>query len=155
MIPLWTRAILPVPSEWGCAFMVDGFPCVAHRVCPIPMCPPRSGVIDIRSPTLPSVLDVRISSFPSFKIAIPAESYPRYSSFFKRSNRTGMAPDVPRYPTIPHISHHQRMGRYLLPDDRTSLDPALCSDNCASHSRDVASDPVIIAEYDAEFVYRV
>jgi len=41
------------------------------------------------------------------RTAIPNESYPRYSSLFKPSIRTGAALAVPLYPKIPHTSDHQ------------------------------------------------
>src|SRR5208337_494709 len=40
-------------------------------------------------------------------VAIPNESYPRYSSFFKPSRIRGAACRLPMYPTIPHTLYHQ------------------------------------------------
>ena len=39
MIPLCTTAILPVQSQCGWAFILDGSPWVAHRVWPMPILP--------------------------------------------------------------------------------------------------------------------
>src|ERR1044072_4423463 len=55
----------------------------------------------------------RLRSFPSARrmsscwssstTAMPAESYPRYSSFLNPSRMTGTTCLFPTYPTIPHI----------------------------------------------------
>src|SRR5262249_53372702 len=60
----------------------------------------------------PSSFSTSRESFPSLRwmaksglasVAIPAESYPRYSRRFKPSRRRGAACFGPTYPTIPHI----------------------------------------------------
>src|ERR1700693_1701602 len=55
----------------------------------------------IRLESLPGLL--RIANAPLESVAIPAESYPRYSSRFNPSIRRGAASREPPYPTIPHI----------------------------------------------------
>src|ERR1700693_2614563 len=55
----------------------------------------------IRLESLPGLL--RIANAPLESVAIPAESYPRYSSRFNPSIRRGAASREPTYPTIPHI----------------------------------------------------
>src|SRR5699024_5688567 len=43
------------------------------------------------------------SSLPFLITAMPAESYPLYSSFFSPSKITSLALPLPTYPTIPHL----------------------------------------------------
>lgn len=102
-MPLCTTTM---PSErWGWAFSSDGFPCVAHRVCPMAVMLVRFlfSTIEARSLIFPLH---RTTSTPFFeKKAIPAESYPRYSSLFSPSRTTATAFLFPVYPIIPHITN--------------------------------------------------
>ena len=79
IIPLWTTET--VSDECGCAFIVLGMPWVAHLTCPIPTLPSKLILVTFFSKpsTLPSHLISLIN--PSFNVAMPAESYPRYSNF--------------------------------------------------------------------------
>src|SRR5690348_10899964 len=101
MIPLCTRAT--GPTMCGCAFPTVGAPCVAQRVCAIPISPCSGCASSSRA---------RLSSFPSARrrtscprsiVQIPAESYPRYSSRLSPSNSRCATSDLPTIPTIPHI----------------------------------------------------
>ncbi len=96
MIPLWTIATVPPQSMWGCALRSLGSPWVAHRVCATPRVawgaasPTRRSRSAIRPAT-------RSTTSPwSETRAMPAESYPRYSSRRSPSNRIGLASRVPR-----------------------------------------------------------
>ena len=75
----------------GCAFLSDGSPCVAQRVCPIPI---FAEVVLFKidfsnSTTFPFFLKIFILF--SFSNAIPALSYPRYSNLFNPSIIIGYA----------------------------------------------------------------
>ena len=87
MMPLWMTAILPDWSVWGCAFGVVGAPCVAQRVCPMPIVPagiwPSSSCSSMES--LPAALWI-LSPLP-LTTAMPDESYPRYSRRRSPSSR--------------------------------------------------------------------
>src|ERR1019366_1434279 len=100
-MPLWMTAT--GPALCGCALSSDGRPCVAHRVCPIPMwpCMGESASRWRRFSSLPFAR--RISSLLSTKVAMPAESYPRYSRRPSPSSRMGEASRGPTYPIIPHM----------------------------------------------------
>ena len=64
----------------GCALDWLGSPCVAHRVWAIPIWPlSRSFIAFVRVATLPSERTRSIFASAS-RTAMPAESYPRYSS---------------------------------------------------------------------------
>jgi len=72
MMPLCTTAMRSAASRWGCALMSLGSPCVAQRVCPMPVVPlKRAGTVAARSATRPLVLRTLM---PLFATAIPAES---------------------------------------------------------------------------------
>jgi hypothetical protein len=102
MIPLCTTEIRPSSEVCGCALSWVAGPCVAHRVCPIPTFPPsRFGSVAVRSRTRPTVRCTCAPAPPS--TAMPAESYPRYSSRVSPSTRIGAAFWLPTYPTIPHM----------------------------------------------------
>ncbi len=73
-MPLWTTTILPPQSVCGCALGSVGRPCVAQRVCPMPVRPGEG---------LPASFWTRLPSFPGDRwivkspfesVAIPAES---------------------------------------------------------------------------------
>ena len=117
MIPLCTRANWAVQSTCGWAFPSVGPPCVAHRVWPIPAPEPR-GAPSARLPRSSSdrvPLAARARHRPSEASgptrAIPAESYPRYSSRPSPSSRTartsvrsGSSPEEERVmPMMPHM----------------------------------------------------
>jgi len=75
MMPLWTTAIRPDVLVCGCAFWSFGAPCVAHRVCPIPVLPAMERLASSlsRFSMRPAFLAVCIA--PSGPItATPAES---------------------------------------------------------------------------------
>ena len=103
MIPLWTTATAPLQSVWGCALRVVGAPCVAQRVCAIPLVPCRGAPSSrVRSaPTRPASLATTTPA--PFCTATPAESYPRYSSRCNPSTRIGAASRRPTYPMMPHM----------------------------------------------------
>ena len=98
-------------SECGWALTSLGTPWVAHLVCPIPMLPfiLLSFKWFFKTSSLPSFFSTVIL-LPS-EIAIPAESYPRYSKRDKPLIRIGNGSFGPEYPTIPQIiSPFQRAG---------------------------------------------
>src|SRR5574337_1368314 len=103
MMPLWTTTRSPVQSLWGWAFSSVGRPWVAQRVWPSPTSPEKSRPHSTFSNSLifPTLRWTTIRS--CWRIARPAESYPRYSSRFNPSRRTGTTFLCPTYPTIPHI----------------------------------------------------
>src|SRR3990172_6615394 len=94
----------PQQSRCGCAFSSVGFPCVAHRVWPMPVVPagyaPSSPLRGAES--FPAVFAISIA--PPSTTAIPALSYPRYSSRCSPSSSSGAASRSPVYPMIPHIT---------------------------------------------------
>ena len=95
-----------LPETCGCALIWLGSPCVAQRVCPIPQVPRRalpSSVFSARFPRRPFAFTTSASLSPS-RTAIPAESYPLYSSFDSPLKRIGAACCTPVKPTIPHIN---------------------------------------------------
>ena len=72
MIPLCTTATPPYLC--GCAFSSDGLPCVAHRVCPMPVIP-RGVCSASRFSRLASFPLARTTERPSLpSTARPAES---------------------------------------------------------------------------------
>ena len=82
---------------------------MAQRVCPIPVLDFGSGLSSMafsRLASLPARLSEKIA--PSATTAIPAESYPRYSSRRSPSMTTSRACWYPTYPTIPHM--HPSLG---------------------------------------------
>lgn len=89
-MPLCTMLIRPEQSACGCAFASRTTPCVAHRVCPMPTpvsaSPERAATSVRRSPTRDTD---RMVSVPPWAVrtAMPAESYPRYSSRSSPSSR--------------------------------------------------------------------
>lgn len=93
MIPLWMTAIRPSQSACGWALRSVGAPCVAHRVCPIPAVAVAGGLetrMDRRLASFPALFStIRSPSSPTR--AIPAESYPRYSSRPSPSTTTSTA----------------------------------------------------------------
>src|SRR5574337_695623 len=104
MMPLWTTTRSPVQSLWGWAFSSVGRPWVAQRVWPSPTSPEKSRPHSTFSNSLifPTLRWTTIRS--CWRIARPAESYPRYSSRLSPSRRTGTTFLCPTYPTIPHIA---------------------------------------------------
>ena len=118
-MPLCTTAKVFELSSWGCAFFSEGFPCVAQRVWAIP----KFAVISYALLILftPVVLFIFVallflsilivlrflyiglafvftcipSSLFLLIIAIPAESYPLYSSEMSPFIRTGTAFSLP------------------------------------------------------------
>src|SRR5688572_5002865 len=102
-MPLCTATTWRLQSVCGCAFASVGRPCVAQRVCPMPTEP---GEFE------PASFSTSVESFPAARwivklplqsVAMPAESYPRYSRRFKPSMRRGAASFDPTYPTMPHM----------------------------------------------------
>ena len=75
-----TTAIDLLLSKWGCEFSFEGLPCVAHLVCAIPTVPSSLSIPSKFANvfTLPLFFITTISLFSI--VAIPAESYPLYSS---------------------------------------------------------------------------
>ena len=93
MIPLWMTAIRSSQSVCGWALRSVGAPWVAHRVCPIPAVAGgggREARMDRRLTSFPALFST-ISSPSSPTRAIPAESYPRYSSRPSPSTTTSTA----------------------------------------------------------------
>ena len=83
--------------------MLLGIPWVAHLTWPIPIFPLRlfKSKLFSKLSTLPSDLTSLISPFDN--VAIPAESYPLYSNFFKELiilAETGLLLEIP---IIPHL----------------------------------------------------
>jgi len=74
MIPLCTTAISPLQHMCGCALPSVGAPCVAQRVCAIPIDPWIGFAVTTFSSLeiLPATL--RVSTPLPFMIATPAES---------------------------------------------------------------------------------
>ena len=75
MIPLWMTATVPSADRCGCALRSVGPPCVAQRVCPMPIVAGGSGCSAStfsRLASLPAFF-AELSS-PSATTAIPAES---------------------------------------------------------------------------------
>lgn len=94
MIPLWMTAIRPSQSVCGWALRSVGAPWVAHRVCPIPVVAMAGGVgretsAERRLASFPARFSTARPSAPTR--AIPAESYPRYSSRPSPSTATSIA----------------------------------------------------------------
>jgi hypothetical protein len=81
-----------------------GAPCVAQRVWAIPDVPLTGSAVTTLSSIAIFPTAFRVSTPFPFITATPAESYPRYSSRFNPSMRTGVATRGPMYPTIPHMS---------------------------------------------------
>ena len=80
----------PVQSLCGCAFSSLGRPCVAQRVWPRPQvdAEPLSPAARNSSSRLPTARTVSMP--PDSMSAIPAESYPRYSSRLRPSRMIGL-----------------------------------------------------------------
>src|SRR5258705_6318131 len=104
MIPLCTTASFDWQSTCGWALASDGRPWVAHRVWPTPRLPAgRPEAINVsRFSILPVVFLTSSDSLAT--VAIPAESYPRYSNRRRPGRRNETASRWPTYPTIPHIA---------------------------------------------------
>src|SRR6478672_9466375 len=119
MIPLCTSATDPTMCGW--ALPTVGAPCVAQRVCAMPVVPCSGCAASSRArlSSLPSARR-RTSSPPSI-VQMPAESYPRYSSRLSPSNRRCATSDFPTIPTIPHIRLLRRLARHPLTE---TLGPA-------------------------------
>src|SRR3989339_1108312 len=101
MIPLWTMEILP--EVCGCALIWLGAPWVAQRVWAMPHEPLRSAPLQASSRLwiLPFSLT---TCWPSARtMAMPALSYPRYSSRLSPSSRILAASLVPVTATMPHM----------------------------------------------------
>ncbi len=71
MMPLWMRAISPLQSRSGWAFVSEGAPWVAQRVWPMPTVPFRCGRRDSRTAISPAAL---CTASPFSTTATPAES---------------------------------------------------------------------------------
>src|SRR5947207_1350565 len=106
MMPLWTRAMRPELSRWGWALVWVGAPWVAHRVWAMPTWPAGRDLplFSSFSSALirPTARRTCISPAESMT-AMPAESYPLYSSRLSPSIRRGCATLRPTYATIPHM----------------------------------------------------
>ena len=74
MMPLWMTAMRPDWSVWGWALVVVGAPCVAQRVCPMPMVP--CGIFSLISFSSTESLPAAFMIFSPRPLttAIPAES---------------------------------------------------------------------------------
>jgi len=84
-----------------------GAPCVAQRVWPMPEVPGSSVPFCVFSASASIWPDALIiCSAPSFCTAMPALSYPRYSSLRSPSRSSGAAACEPVNPTIPHIKEY-------------------------------------------------
>src|SRR5574337_2088109 len=169
MMPLWTTTRSPVQSLWGWAFSSVGRPWVAHRVWPSPTSPEKSRPHSTFSSSLifPTLRWTTIRS--CWRIARPAESYPRYSSRLSPSRRTGTTFLCPTYPTIPHIAlplsvsgpkcrsraalihlscptECQRIGRHVLGDGRSGGDDCTPSHRDRRHEDDIAAHKYVVAD---------
>ena len=103
-MPLCTTVMVWSLLKCGWEFTSLGTPWVAHRVWPIPIVPGMVSPPWVSSSSTfsrPTAL-VTLTDVPS-NTAIPAESYPLYSSLESPSKITGAACLSPIYPTIPHI----------------------------------------------------
>src|SRR5690606_13738122 len=99
----WTTATRFVACGW--VFASLGAPWVAQRVCPIPTCPSigQAATRSARFTSLPSAR--RRSLVEPTSVAIPAESYPRYSSRLRPSTSFPATGSLPTIPMIPHMDY--------------------------------------------------
>ena len=95
MIPLCTTTSRPWQSWWGWAFSSLGRPWVAQRVWPTPNAPRKGSARRLSSRFLSFPTDRRRWRRLSSTTAMPAESYPRYSSRRRPSMITGTASRAP------------------------------------------------------------
>ena len=63
IVPLWTRAILPLLSTWGWAFSSVFPPWVAHRVCAMPIWCPIEALECFPTSSIPSALSPSLAYF--------------------------------------------------------------------------------------------
>src|SRR3972149_5281494 len=146
MIPLWTTATRPVLCGW--AFVSEGRPWVAHRVCPPPQLPAIGWreTRSVRRESFPSLL--RMSIRPPSRIATPAASYPRHSSLRSPSSRISPPGLGPVSPPIPHIPRERgpRADQGPLPDRHRGdeLGVAADEDPVPDHGP-VLGEPVVVA----------
>src|SRR5579864_5162210 len=120
-MPLCTRANWSCEIR-GCALCSEGTPCVAHRVCAMPVVPCRLEDISALSSslTLPGERKRNNVLFES-RTASPAESYPRYSSLFNPLIRIFSMLRSETAPTIPHILYFLFFFCWTLPVCNTAL----------------------------------
>src|SRR3954468_20788137 len=119
MMPLCTTDTPPETCGW--AFLSEGTPWVAQRVCAMPISPAKPPARRSSSVTRPA--ERRRSSVPRAPLsppwttATPAESYPRYSRRFRPSISTGTTLRADTAPTIPHMAAASlgRLRRALPP----------------------------------------
>ena len=104
MIPLCTRHSFLELENWGWAFISFGSPWVAHLVWPIPIPPVIFFLFwSCFSSLLIFPFDLQLAMLDPLYTAIPALSYPRYSSLLSPFKIIGKESLSPKYPTIPHI----------------------------------------------------
>src|SRR5574337_1742541 len=174
MMPLWTTTRSPVQSLWGWAFSSVGRPWVAQRVWPSPTSPEKSRPHSTFSSSLifPTLRWTTIRS--CWRIARPAESYPRYSRRLSPSKRTGTTFLCPTYPTIPHIAlplpffrpkccseaglidllgsaKRQRIGRHILCDGRSGGNDGASAHRDRRHEARIAAYKHIVFDHGLMF----
>src|SRR5664279_3337171 len=103
-------AMRPPAARWGWAFESVGAPCVAQRVWPIATVPSgsgRSASSCARTASFPALLAIARRVVSGVTTAMPAESYPRYSSLASPAITTSWGRELgapePTYPTMPHM----------------------------------------------------
>src|SRR5438045_160217 len=101
-MPWCTRATSP--DICGCALRSVGAPCVAQRVCAMPVGPPTCCALacEASSATRPAARTRLMAEL--LTTAMPAESYPRYSRRRSPSTRIGTMSRRAAAPTMPHMS---------------------------------------------------
>mmetsp|Transcript_5325 Transcript_5325/g.15758 ORF Transcript_5325/g.15758 Transcript_5325/m.15758 type:complete len:243 (-) Transcript_5325:282-1010(-) len=111
MTPLCTTPTRSAASKCGCAFWSVLPPCVAQRVCAMPMSWPSCLAECSRTRAIESAVEpldayfVTATSVPRFMVAMPALSYPRFCRIERPSRRTSLAsPSPPTTPTMPQDS---------------------------------------------------
>src|SRR5689334_3084234 len=105
MMPLWTTATSP-PERCGCALSDVGAPCVAQRVCEMPVVAVRCSASACAARSATRAVDTRRSRTglaPPSTTASPVESYPRYSRRRIPSIRIGTTLRFDVAPTMPHM----------------------------------------------------
>src|SRR6476661_1802305 len=134
----------------GCAYSSVTPPCVAQRVCPRPVvdCETFDSAASFRNWRFPTARTY--SRPPSSRSAIPAESYPRYSSRLRPWSSSGLEARLPTYPMIPHIRSlllypvdcRKLPPKSLLKTQKPGSGPALRREvNLAELSSDEPCDP--------------
>ena len=176
MMPLWTTATRSVAI--GCALVSVGRPCVAQRVCPMPITPCTGswssrrgeiGELALGAAALDPAVDQgrdpgRIIA-AVFEAAQPFEQ-PRRDrlpgddaddaahQFFLRS-RARISGGAPRLVDLLAAGDRQRIGRDIPGDDAAGRDDRAVADRDRRHERRVRADKRAFADYRPVFVNAV